>query len=92
MAKPKGRRALGRGLDALLPPKASPAAGPQAASEQASAGYGRDAVFNCPIERIRPRRDQPRQHFDGDALDELATTIATPSGRARLPVTSVVRK
>ena len=32
MAKPKGRRALGRGLDALLPPKASPAAKPPAAA------------------------------------------------------------
>ncbi len=78
MAKPKARRALGRGLDALLPPKASPAAKPASGDAgHAPAGYGRNAVFNCPIERISPRRDQPRQHFDGDALDELAATIAT---------------
>ncbi len=57
------RRALGRGLDALLPPKAAP-------------GYGARAVFDCAIERIVPRRDQPRKSFDGDKLDELAATIA----------------
>jgi len=77
MAKVKGRRALGRGLDALLPPKASPATKSPAPKEADAEGYGHNAVFSCPIERIAPRRDQPRQHFDGDALDELAATIAT---------------
>lgn len=64
MADKKGRRALGRGLDALLP-SAPPAAPP---------GPPR-APLTCPIERIVPRRDQPRQHIDGGALDELAATI-----------------
>jgi ParB family chromosome partitioning protein len=61
----KGRRALGRGLDALFTPK--PAA--------ADAKYGAGAVFTCPIERIKPRSDQPRKHFDTGALDDLAATI-----------------
>jgi len=65
-AAPKNRRALGRGLDALFQP--SPAASDPA--------YKSQSVFSCSIERINPRRDQPRQQFDSDALDELARTIA----------------
>jgi ParB family chromosome partitioning protein len=65
-AEKKGRRALGRGLDALLPSK------PKERDER----YGRRAVFICPIERIQPCRDQPRKHMDSAALAELAATIA----------------
>lgn len=54
------RRALGRGLDALIP--------------AASRGEKRDH-FLCPIEKILARRDQPRRSFDTEALDELAQSI-----------------
>jgi ParB family chromosome partitioning protein len=54
------RRALGRGLDALLPTKA-PAAAP--------------AYFFCALEKLTPQKGQPRRHFDPVALDELAATI-----------------
>jgi ParB family chromosome partitioning protein len=57
------RRALGRGLDALLP-AASP---PQ--------GYGDRNVFTCPLERIVPQAGQPRRHFDAQKLEGLATSI-----------------
>ncbi|HEY4013839.1 MAG TPA: ParB/RepB/Spo0J family partition protein [Polyangiaceae bacterium] len=57
------RRALGRGLDALLP--AAPAA----------PGYSERSVFLCPLERIVPQSGQPRQHFDSQRLDELAQSI-----------------
>jgi ParB family chromosome partitioning protein len=57
------RRALGRGLDALLP---SPAA---------ATGYGDRNVFTCPLDRIVPQSGQPRQHFDIHKLDELAQSI-----------------
>jgi ParB family chromosome partitioning protein len=57
------RRALGRGLDALLP-AASPAQ-----------GYGDRNVFTCPIERIIPQGGQPRRHFDSQKLDGLAASI-----------------
>lgn len=60
-----GRRALGRGLDALLP----------VAAEKAPAGFGSGAVFQCPIERVVPQKGQPRQHFDEKALEELAQSI-----------------
>jgi ParB family chromosome partitioning protein len=57
------RRALGRGLDALLP------TGPSAPS------YGDRNVFVCPLEKIVPQKGQPRQHFDTQRLDELAASI-----------------
>jgi ParB family chromosome partitioning protein len=56
------RRALGRGLDALLPAAPAP-------------GYAEKTVFVCPIEKIVPQRGQPRQHFDTHKLDELAQSI-----------------
>ncbi|HEX6765286.1 MAG TPA: ParB N-terminal domain-containing protein, partial [Polyangiaceae bacterium] len=60
---------LGRGLDALLPVRAP------ATPERPAAAYGDGNVFSCPLERIVPRRDQPRQHFDDAALEELAQSI-----------------
>jgi ParB family transcriptional regulator, chromosome partitioning protein len=61
------RRALGRGLDALLP-------APPTVST-AGASYGDKSVFLCPIERITPQVGQPRQHFDEEALEELTASI-----------------
>jgi ParB family chromosome partitioning protein len=57
------RRALGRGLDALLP-----AAPPTPA-------YGDRNVFTCPLEKIVPQKGQPRQHFDPQKIEELAQSI-----------------
>jgi ParB family transcriptional regulator, chromosome partitioning protein len=56
------RRALGRGLDALLP------------SAPASRETER-SVFTCPLEKIVPQAGQPRQFFDPQKLDELAASI-----------------
>jgi ParB family chromosome partitioning protein len=58
------KRALGRGLDALLPP-----------SPSAAAMYGDKSVFACALEKIVPAKGQPRQYFDAKALDELAESI-----------------
>ena len=57
------RRALGRGLDALLPAASPPP------------GVGDKSFFLCPLEKIVPQNGQPRQHFDGHKLDELAQSI-----------------
>lgn len=51
------RRALGRGLDALLEPST------------------RAGVREVPISRLEPNREQPRRHFDEEALEELADSI-----------------
>jgi ParB family chromosome partitioning protein len=60
---PKARRALGRGLDALLP--APPSA----------AGPGDRSAFTCPVEKIIPQAGQPRQYFDEQELEQLAGSI-----------------
>lgn len=56
------KRALGRGLDALLPKAQAP-----------SPGYGDKSVFQCPIEKIVPQKGQPRQNLP--KIDELASSI-----------------
>jgi ParB family chromosome partitioning protein len=59
------RRALGRGLDALLPDVAVTMAG----------STGKEQVLTCPIERLVPQAGQPRQHFADARIDELAQSI-----------------
>ncbi len=63
------RRALGRGLDALLPQVPSPMATGAATSTSGPRS------FLCPVERIAPQKGQPRQHFDSAKLDELAQSL-----------------
>jgi ParB family chromosome partitioning protein len=58
------RRALGRGLGALIP------GGNDDATPRPSRDY-----FLAPIEEIHPTPDQPRQHFDEAKLEELAQSI-----------------
>jgi ParB family transcriptional regulator, chromosome partitioning protein len=58
------RRALGRGLDALLP-----------SAPQPPSSYGDKSVFSCAIEKLVAQKGQPRQHFAKDKLDELAQSI-----------------
>ncbi len=64
MSQDPKKRALGRGLDALLP--SAPAA---------SSMYGDKSVFVCALDKIVPQKGQPRQHFDAQALEELAQSI-----------------
>lgn len=61
----KGRRALGKGLGALIP---------GAGTTSPKTGGNRD-YFECPIERIHPQPGQPRQHFNDDALKGLVESI-----------------
>lgn len=55
----KRTRALGRGLDALIPLEDQPGA----------------TVFMCPVDSITPHPEQPRQRFDPQRLTELVQTI-----------------
>jgi ParB family chromosome partitioning protein len=59
---------LGKGLSALL----GEAPRPASASEASAKG----GVREVEIARIRPNPNQPRSHFDEDALAELANSIA----------------
>ena len=54
------RQALGRGLDALLPPSSETA----------------ESLLKLPVEQIRPNSLQPRLRFDPQKLEELASSIA----------------
>jgi ParB family chromosome partitioning protein len=63
------RKALGRGLSALIP--TVPVGVPISASPPASDG----TPIKIPIEKIRANHLQPRRHFDPEALGELAASI-----------------
>lgn len=52
---------LGRGMAALL--------------QVAETNDDNKAYFVCPIEQIRPNRNQPRKHFAPEKLEELAASI-----------------
>ena len=56
------RNALGRGLDSLI-------------SMDDIQTEGSSAINEIPIDQITPNPDQPRQVFDENALEELATSI-----------------
>jgi ParB family chromosome partitioning protein len=70
------RRALGRGLDALLPsaPSASTVSN-GSASANGAAPPGERLAFLCALEKLAPQKGQPRRHFDPQALEELAQSI-----------------
>jgi ParB family chromosome partitioning protein len=57
------RKALGKGLSALIP------------EADDNADLVEDGFFQCPIESIEPNPYQPRQEFDNAALEELAASI-----------------
>jgi ParB family chromosome partitioning protein len=90
-AVPEKRRALGRGLESLLPsgpravvgPGAGPAAVPDAAAHSAvlpdvyaqAQTASGQAVVQIALEQIEHNPYQTRYHFDKDALEELAESI-----------------
>jgi ParB family chromosome partitioning protein len=70
MSAPK-RKALGRGLAALIPSAPVPAPAP------APARRSLDGTRTISVEEIHPSPGQPRTIFDGARLDELAASIKT---------------
>lgn len=62
------KRALGRGLGALLPPAADAAPPP---------GAGAPRVLEVPTDSVSPNPYQPRKDFNPEALAELAASIRT---------------
>jgi ParB family transcriptional regulator, chromosome partitioning protein len=70
----KQRKALGRGLSALLPQKTAVAAATQVAPEATFAG---PQIASIPIAHIQPNPLQPRSVFDSGRLEELANSIET---------------
>lgn len=77
MASPRG---LGKGLDSIIPnivgeTKENKGAEKQSRSsgDKASETQGTETLVK--ITKVEPNRDQPRKHFDEDALQELADSI-----------------
>ena len=66
------RKGLGKGLDSLIPENKSvkPVAKPEKAEE--SVKHGEQMLK---INQVEPNREQPRKHFEEDALLELADSI-----------------
>lgn len=62
------KRGLGRGLEALLGPKA-------AASAPGLEATPDDQLRQLPLDALTPGKYQPRKHWDEDKLDELAESI-----------------
>jgi ParB family chromosome partitioning protein len=74
MSAPK-RKALGRGLAALIP--GAPAPGAPALVARRPIDGTRDGIRTIAVEEIHPSAGQPRTVFDDARLDELAASIKT---------------
>ena len=74
------RRKLGRGLGALLGEtrREEPLVlhGKEQTAEEAAVA-SRDGLATLAVAAIEPHPDQPRRHFDEEALEELAASIAS---------------
>ena len=68
------RKALGRGLAALIPGAPSLAVAPALPATASPVGSG-GGLQNVAIEEIHPSRDQPRKMFDETRIEELASSI-----------------
>ena len=72
----KQKRALGRGLSALIPQAAPPAsAAAVVVAPPEPAPPPKNGVVKLPIEAIRRDTLQPRRHFDEEKLRELSESI-----------------
>jgi ParB family chromosome partitioning protein len=70
--KSSRRKALGRGLNALLTDTRPPASTPAPESETSSQP---DRIRRIPLHRIDPNPDQPRQIFRDEGIEELAQSL-----------------
>ncbi len=72
------RRALGRGLGALLGEtrREEPLVADEGSNPESSAGYAGPGLASVAVAAIEPLPGQPRRRFDEAALDELAASIA----------------
>jgi ParB family transcriptional regulator, chromosome partitioning protein len=71
----KQKRALGRGLSALIPQAAPPPAAAVVVAPPEPAPPPKNGVMKLPIEAIQRDTLQPRRHFDEEKLRELTESI-----------------
>jgi len=72
MAKKAKRKALGKGLGALIPSRSQAERSGRASGMPTSA-----TVFECPVGELFPNEEQPRQGFDENKLGELTESVKT---------------
>ncbi len=65
------KKALGRGLDALIPGGEGPSGG----DEGPPGGGGPQGIIYCDVDKISPGKFQPREDFDPTSLAELSESI-----------------
>ena len=70
------RRKLGKGLGALLGEVRGEESVAAKRGEEAPVSGPREGLASLSVASIEPHPDQPRRHFDEDALEELAASIA----------------
>jgi ParB family chromosome partitioning protein len=75
MNKPETRKALGRGIDALMSSRTTAPAPPPPAPLPAEALPREELSLNVPVDQIDPNPLQARRIFAADRLDELAQSI-----------------
>jgi ParB family chromosome partitioning protein len=71
----KQRRALGKGLSALLPARPLPMSSGSATAAAAATAEASQAPSHLPIDAVHPNPVQPRVVFQIDRLEELAASI-----------------
>ena len=72
------KRGLGKGLDSLIPNSVLKPATPEKLAEENKVSVKTEekaAETMVKITKIEPNREQPRKHFDEEALNELAESI-----------------
>lgn len=71
---PKKRSGLGAGLEGMIPQK-NPKAKETKTADVATKEVDPNAEVLVDISKVEPNKDQPRKHFDEDALLELSESI-----------------
>lgn len=71
----KKRKALGRGLDSILPTNLPEENPPVVESSSSSSSSSPASVFMIPLDQIEVNPFQPRKHFQPEPLEELAASI-----------------
>ncbi len=68
-------RGLGKGLDAMIPPKELSVEKKSTKKEEVKSDVESSSPTLVKITKVEPNREQPRKNFDEDALLELAESI-----------------
>src|SRR5665213_1150787 len=68
-------KALGKGLNALLPSRGNVSTGTAAAAQPVPSAQAAGGVWLAPISQVHPNANQPRREFDEQAMLELAQSV-----------------